>query len=204
MSTRVVHLHGALGAEFGKKISLAVETVPEAIEALMANFPSFASKIRNGFYRIVVGKTLKNGFELEAHQLLGFKLGNQELHLVPVVEGAKRGGLGKIIAGIALIGLSAMTGGAAGAIVGQTLWAGTTVGSLAASIGTSMLLTGVASMIAPEATSDDESNQSFVMSGPVNNTREGSIVPIVYGEVYTGGVMISGGATVSTKEVSND
>ncbi|GAB1363653.1 hypothetical protein MASR1M32_28890 [Rhodobacter sp.] len=107
---RTIHLHGSLGQEFGHKIRLAVDTVQEAIDALQANFPRFFNAIRNGHFRVVVGKTQKDGLELEEAMLPGFKLGNQDLFIIPVIKGSKRGGLGKIIAGIALIGLSMMGG----------------------------------------------------------------------------------------------
>ena len=55
-------------------------------------------------------------------------------------------------------------------------------------------------MLAPELKAE-ETKKSFTMTGPQNNTREGGIVPIVYGEVYTGGTMISGALNVVTKEV---
>ena len=194
---RTIHLYGSLGQAFGRKIRLGVDTVQEAIDALQANFPKFFNHIRNGHFRVVVGKTEKNGMELDEAMLPGFKLGKQDLHLVPVIEGAKRGGVGKIIAGIALIGLSAF----GGAALAAPLFAGgsMSMGSIAGAMGTSLLLNGVATMLAPEMKSEDQ-EKSFTMTGPQVTTREGGIVPIIYGRVWTGGTMINGAITIRQQE----
>lgn len=193
---RTIHLHGSLGREFGRQIRLAVDTVQEAIDALQANFPTFFKTIRNGHFRVLVGKTQKNGMELDEAMLPGFKLGQQDLFIIPVVKGSKRGGIGKIIAGIALIGLSAF----GGAALAGPLFAGGSMsaGTIAGTMGTSMLLTGVATMLAPEMKAESR-EQSFTMTGPQVTTREGGIIPIAYGEVITGGVMINGALDIRRK-----
>ena len=188
---RDIHLYGALGKQFGRKHSFDVDTVADAIEALRANFIEFFNAIRNGHYRVVVGKTTRIGIELDEAMLPGFKLGKQDLHIVPVVKGSKRGGLGKIIAGIALIGLSLTTGGAAGALMGTQLFGTMTAGAVVGQIGLGLALTGVASFLAPEQEAPDDT-KSYTMTGPQITAREGGIVPIVYGEVWTGGTMING------------
>lgn len=193
---RPVHLHGALGKEFGRKFEFDADSVVDVLCALRANFPRFANAIRNGFYKVVVGKSVSSGMALAENEVAGFNLGAKPVHIVPVVAGRKRGGLGKIIAGIALIGLSMVPGlnvgiwSAAGA--GGATWSGA-----ASALGTSMLLTGVATMIAPEIDAGD-TKESFTMSGPSSNIQEGNIIPIAYGEVVTGGYMISGGITINT------
>lgn len=188
---RKIHLYGALKQEFGAAHSFAVETIAEAIQALRANFPAFAARLRPGFYRVVVGQSQKNGMELGESDLAGFRLGNQDLHIVPVVKGSKRGGLGKIIAGIALIGLSIVTGGAGGMLAG-TLWGSTTGASLLGQIGVGVLMTGVASLLAPQVEDSGDKEKSYTSSGPVVTTREGGIIPIAYGKVICGGTMING------------
>lgn len=193
-----IKLYGALGKEFGRKHSFEIDSVADAIEALRANFPRFFDAIRYGHYRVVVGKTTTKGMELEEAMLPGFKLGKQDLHIVPVTKGSKRGGLGKIIAGIALIGLSMATGGA-GFMAASIGTGGMTVGGVVGSVGTSLLLTGVASLLAPEIDAPED-QQSFTMTGPTNTTREGGIIPIVYGEVITGGTMINGSLGISNSD----
>lgn len=187
-----VHLYGALGAEFGRKYRFDVERVGEVIAALRANFPTFDASFRDGFYRVVLGKTKTQGTALREDQIGHVKLAGRPVHIVPVVAGRKRGGLGKIISGVALIGLS-MLGSAA--LMGAPLM-GTTTGALFGQMGVAMALTGVASMIAPETDASDD-KKSYTMTGPQSNTREGHILPICYGEVITGGSLISGGIEIN-------
>lgn len=191
---RKVHLYGALATQFGKQHSFHIDSVPEAIQALRANFPNFAAALREGFYRVVVGKSQKHGVAIGEDELVGLRLGSQDLHIVPVVKGSKRGGLGKIIAGIALIGLSVFTGGLGGMFTATLggVQGGLSITSAIAGIGQAMLLTGVASLLAPEQKDTSDKEKSFTSSGPVTSTREGGIIPIVYGEVITGGVMVNG------------
>lgn len=188
---RNINLHGALGAEFGKTHRLNVDSVAEVIQALRVNFPGFANAIRYGFYKIILGRTKTGGLTLRDDQM-GVALGDRDVHIVPTVEGRKNGGIGKAIAGIALIGLSMGTFGF-GAAMAAPLWSGSTMtlGTMVGNMGVSMLLTGVASLIAPEQ-DGVEDKKSFTMSGPVSDLKEGMIIPVVYGEVITGGYMISG------------
>lgn len=193
MSLTQVHLHGTLGTQFGKHYRFAVESVGEVIAALRANFPTFENAIRHGFYRVVLGKSKAHGLALTEEQAGRVRLAGRPVHIVPTVRGRKRGGLGKIVAGIALIGLSIMSGGTAlmAASIGST-----SVGAMVFTGGVGMIVAGVAQMIAPEQSAADE-KQSFTMTGPQSNLKEGNIVPIAYGEVVTGGYLISGGIEIN-------
>lgn len=196
-----VYLHGALGKQFGRRFEFDIQTAQEALQALRANFPKFANAIRGNFYRVVVGKSVRSGLALDETEVPGFKLGTQALHIVPVAKGRKNGGIGKIIAGIALIGLSLIPGMAApifAGLAGSATWAGA-----ASSIGLGLAINGIASLIAPEQESGD-TRQSYTTTGPTSNIREGNILPIAYGEVVVGGYMISGGVVVeATADSSN-
>lgn len=189
-----IHLHGALGAEFGRKYRFAVETVGEVIAALRANFAGFDASFRGGFYKVILGKSRTHGTALREDQVGRVKLAGRAVHIVPVVAGRKRGGLGKIISGIALIGLSML--GPAGLMGVQLFSGGATIGTMVGNMGLAMVLTGVASMIAPEQGAGDD-KKSFTMTGPQSNVREGHILPITYGEVITGGSLISGGIEIN-------
>jgi predicted phage tail protein len=198
---REVHLYGALGKEFGARHRFDIKDVPEALQALAANFPKFLDKLRGGYFKVVVGKSPRKGIALDERTIITQKLKNHSIHIIPVTKGAKRSGLAKILAGILLIGLALIPGGAA--LMGTAIpLVGGTIGSVITQIGTGLILTGVASLIAPEKKSDDE-NKSFTISGPQVTLKEGGIVPIAYGEVITGGTMISGALRVDNRDASN-
>lgn len=179
-----VHLHGALAEKFGASYEFEIGSAREAVSALLANFPDFANELRKGNFHVVVGKSVETGLELDLEGLTDFNLGTRDIFILPEIEGAKRGGLGKLIFGVALLGLSAVTGGSA-------------LGAIAGNLGRGMILTGAASLLSPEVEAS-ESEKSFTMAGPQASTREGGIVPIIYGEVYTAPIMISGGISITT------
>lgn len=182
-----IRLYGALGKEFGTTHHFDITSPGEAFQALHANFARFTDKLRHGFYKVIVGKR-STGTELDQDTILHHQIGTDEIHVVPVIEG-RRGGLGKILAGVLLVGLAMFGGPLAATALGAS---GTlTVGSIAGQLGAGLMLTGVASLLAPSAETG-ETEKSFTMSGPSNNTREGGIVPIVYGECVVGGTLISG------------
>lgn len=121
--------------------------------------------------------------------------GQQRITIAPVVSGAGGNGLGQILLGAALIAVSwwnPMGWAAAGSFLSQaTLY----------SVGTSMILGGVAQMIAPTAKAQDpserpENQPSYVFNGAVNTTAQGHPVPVVYGRLIVGSAVISAGIDV--------
>jgi len=194
---RKVYLHGALGEEFGREFELNVKTAGEAIRALSANFPQFLQRIREGAWHVVRGKSVEKGMSLGEDDISTFNLGRGDLHIMPAVAGSKNsGGLLKIILGAVLVGAAFLfTGGAlaqpimAGALGGVT-------GTQLALVGVAVAVAGVSQLLAPEEESKDDDDSSFTMAGPGNTYEQGQPVPLVYGEVYTGGVLISGGIDI--------
>lgn len=195
---RKVYLHGALAEKYGPVFELDVATAGEAVRALGTNFPEIINDFRANDWHVVRGEDIDTGFSLEADDLNTFKLGTGDLHFVPHVAGSKRGGLLKIILGVALVGLGFFMGFSTpvlGTTAAGTPVAGLTYGNLAM-VGFALALAGVASLLAPEEKSDEDKDSSFTFNGPGNAYEQGYPVPLVYGEVITGSVMVSGGMDV--------
>lgn len=195
---RKVYLHGKLGKTYGREFALDVTTAGEAIRALAANFPSFMKDIRDGAWHIVRGSSPKRGMELDEGEVASLRLGSGDLHIVPHVAGAKNNnGLLKVILGVVLIGAAfAFTGGALAAPIANGALGGIT-GTQVALFGAAVALAGVSSLISPEKKEEEkDGSNSFTTAGPGNTYDQGNPVPLVYGEVITGGVMISGGVDV--------
>lgn len=209
---RTIHLHGALGKKYGKRFELNVCTAGEAIRALSANFPKFSKDIRDGAWHIVRGEKIDSGLDLaDEESIVSFNLGKGDLHIVPVVAGSKRAGLLKTILGVVLIGAAfALTGGALAGAIGPGLGMGSgflggITGTQVALFGAAMALAGISSLLTPqEKTKENDDDSSFTMAGPGNTTDQGVPVPLVYGEVITGGVMISGGYDVERIAIVGD
>lgn len=204
-----VILYGRLAKEFGPSFDLDVGSPAEAVRALEANFPGFYVSIREGHYR--VGYDAENGI-MEPDELLMVG-NNSEIHIEPVVVGAKKKGIFGIILGIIIIGAAiyfAPTAvvGAAGegssVVFGANLSKTFSVFGLnisfadVALFGLSMALQGVAGLLSPVpeipgTPEKPDGRPSFLFSGPINTAEQGGPVPLVYGQVRTGSTVISAG-----------
>jgi predicted phage tail protein len=206
---RVIKVYGKLAKHLGQRsFKAAVKTPAEAIRFLLANFPSLRSVISEGDYKVTVGRS---ELEIGNHpEYLHYPSASFEtIRIVPVVAGA--GGIGKILGGVALVALAI----AAPYIAGAAVWSGALsygAGSalIAAApfiggIGASLALGGIAQLLTPtpkisqgeDSTNDPRKSYSF--SGIQNITRQGVPVPVIYGEVFTGSIVISAG--INTEEV---
>lgn len=188
---RTIRLYGRLGARFGRRFRLAVDSAAEAVGALSAQIPGFeawlmASKDQG------VGYTVFAGTRNLAESDLAAPVGRDDIRIAPVLVGAKRGGVFQIILGAALIIVATIaTGGLAAAFAAGGMWGAT------ASIGLSMMLGGVAQMLAPMpkgGPSDrPENTPNYAFSGPINTQAQGNPVPLLYGRLIIGSAVISAG-----------
>ena len=204
---RKVKLYGKLAEFVGhKEFDVEVNSVGQAVSFLLNNFPQLEQYMSPKYYQVKVGN-----FDIDESEI-HYPVGQEDIHFVPAIIGAGRGGLGKILLGAALIGGAFLTGGAsftfaqiplanAGAITGIT---GTFLGKAAVYLGASLVLSGVAEMLFPlpkpeDYNSEQDPQLSFSFSGLQNTSRAGTPVPIVYGEIMTGSVVIS--AAIDTNQV---
>lgn len=177
---RTIRIYGRLAKRLGRRrFQAEVASVAEAVRFLLANFPDLESELAQGHYRVSVG-----GYELDEKELHD-PVGQQEIKIVPVISGA--GAVGRIIAGVALIALSFFLPPVAGIALG----------TIAFGIGTSLVLGGVAQLLTPvpqtSITETKDPRKSYSFSGIQQTSRQGVPVPVVYGEILVGSVVISAG-----------
>lgn len=183
---RKIKLYGRLAKFIGKRVLEAdVASAAEAVRFLLANFPEAEKHMADQYYRVSVG-----GYDL-AEEEIHYPVGQEPIKIIPVVAGA--GAVGRIIAGIALIALSF-------AIIPLGIAAaGSGIATLVGGIGASLVLGGIAQLLTPVpalpigAGSDKDPRKSYSFSGIQNTSRQGTPVPIVYGETVVGSVVISAG-----------
>lgn len=196
---REVRLYGHLGRQFGRIHRLAVESAAEAIRALVATVDGFEAALcrhRPGWHLRVGAATLA-----DAEQLRDPSSAGEVIRIIPAVAGAKSG-LGQVLLGVALIAAAVLMPVGAFGFGSAVLFGTTTVASLTGSIGVAMALGGVAQMLAPKpkhqagSDADDAQKQSYVFSGPINTSQQGVGVPIVYGTMTIGSVVVSTGLDV--------
>jgi predicted phage tail protein len=195
MSVRKIHLHGALGKKYGRVVELDVDTVGDAVRGLSVNFKGFLEDLKEGCWRIVRGDK-KTGLELELEDVNSFKLGAADLHFFPVVAGSKRSGAIKTVVGVALVGTAVALAGP-GAIFSTPLLGGLISTGNVAMVGLSLSIAGVATLLSPkEQQKTNQIDQRSSQLGPSNVYEQGNPVPLVYGEVICGSVVVSSGLQI--------
>ena len=186
-----------------KELEAVVKNPAEAVRFLVTNFPKLEAYMANKYYQVLVGKE-----DVDKEDLHN-PIGQDDIHIVPVIAGAG-GGTGKILLGAALIGgaflFTPLTAGSFfSPIVAQGSFAAALPMTKAAvALGGALILSGVSDMLFPlpkpkEFKSEQDPQLSFSFSGTQNTSRAGTPVPIVYGEIVTGSVVISG--AIDTQQV---
>jgi predicted phage tail protein len=128
-----------------------------------------------------------------------------EIKIVPVIAGA--GATGRIILGVALVAFAIAFAPVGAGFLGAGLAAGGSTFTLGAAasaaiglIGVSLVLSGVAQLLTPtpKTNTQDEGDprKSFSFSGVQNTSRAGLPVPVVYGEMLVGSVVVSAGVDI--------
>ena len=195
---RKLKLYGELAKFVGhKEFEIQVDSLGKAVSFLVNNFPQVEKYMNPKYYQVKVGNYAVDQDEIH------HPIGQEDIHIVPVITGAGGGGLGKTLLGAALIGIALINpfGAAAiGTFGGTPLLVSQAVGFL----GVSLTLMGVSEMLFPlpkpkEFKSEQDPQLSFSFSGTQNTSRAGTPVPIVYGEIFTGSVVIS--AAIDTNQV---
>jgi len=195
---RTIHLHGALGKKYGRKIRMDVASPAEAVRALSLQIKGFAAYVEKRYYQVFRG-TRRDGVDVGPRGL-HLRLGDDltEIHIVPRAAGAKNDGLGKILLGGLLIAASFVIPGA---------WAigGKAVAGILGQAGLAMALGGVSSLLAQQADkggTDEDQAKSDLFGAPVNLTSPGSPWPIVVGRCEVASVMTSSAIHVEDRAPS--
>lgn len=211
-----VFLHGNFGQTVGPEWELYAKTPAQALRLIEANTKKVFKfltdiKERNVNYQILIGDQ-----PISSEQELNCGMGKQqELHFVPVPEGAKSG-LGKILAAIAIIVVVfvlqqyeflptlAQIGGAGGAAAAGFGATSAYVTLAAYSVATSLIVGGITQIIVgnPKTSgySSEENEPSYIFNGPINTTRQGNPVPLCYGKMLCGSALIT--LQVSSTDIS--
>ena len=205
---RKVKLYGQLAEFIGhKEFEIKVNSVSQAVSFLIHNFPEVERFMSPKYYQVKVGS-----YDIDENEL-AYPVGQEDIHFIPVISGAGSG-TGKFLLGAALIGASFFFPGAGlfgtygagmtpAVIAGKGAFA-TKFATAISGIGAALVLTGVSEMLFPlpapqKFNSEEDPQLSFNFSGVQNTSRAGTPVPIVYGEIITGSVVIS--AAVDTNQV---
>ena len=200
---RKLKLYGELAEFVGHKdFEIEASNIPKAISFLVNNFPQIEPYMNPKYYQVKVGNYAINEEEIF------YPIGQEDIHIVPVISGS--GSVGRILLGGALLAVSFGAFGAFGG--GLTFgkgfgasWAAAGFGAKAAFIGgAALVLGGVTDLLfpmpaMPEFASEEDPKLSYNFGGTQNTGRAGTPVPLVYGEIVTGSIVISG--AIDTEQV---
>lgn len=187
-----IHLHGSL-SQFGVSHDLEILTAGEAIVALCSVCPGFTKGLKDGSWILMRGDS-ETGLALDEEMITDMRLGNADLHILPSVMGAKNNsGAVKVILGAVLIAASFGSAAFLAKPISAAMMGATTWGNAIGQVGLAMTLMGASQMLAPQTDSDAEDDKSYTFTGPVSRQGQGHAIQLVYGEVITGAMVISGG-----------
>jgi|LULO01.1.fsa_nt_gb predicted phage tail protein len=209
-----------LGKKYGEThVYYNLKTPAEAIKLLCINYPEFAKDVFKLQEQGIFYKVQQVDIDLELSDLF-LPLGSHDLVVTPVISGS--GDVGKFVLGGLMIGVGIISGGA-GFGVGGALGFGSTTGafSLAATVGNvgiAMVLSGIGDLLTPQptlSTMDTEGaftnynsgpasltkgadgTQTYAYTGATNSSGLGKTIPVAYGKVLAGSLLI--GAQIDTK-----
>lgn len=164
-----IKLNGILGTKFVPELQGQISTVREAINLLCCNFSDFKHYVLSSEWRytvIVKGKNWERYITENSPAIL-LPISGCTVEITPVVEGSGKGA-GKILTNIAMIGIgiALVTTGAA------------------APLGWSLIFSGATGLLNSIINGNPkEDAKSTFFQSPGFNTKEGTPIPLVFGEV---------------------
>lgn len=218
-----IRLYGPLAKFIGQRKFLAeISSAGEAVRMLLANFPGLERHMADQHYKVIV-----DGYDTDLEEIhypasqtikivpvLGGAGGGG---VGKIFTGIALIAVSFLLPGAGLFGATSVFGATA-----ATGWAAagiaTTIGTIASAVGVALVLGGVSQLLSPtpqlnqigpasqslggrntttEGTEMDP-QESYSFSGIQNTSRQGTPVPVVYGETIVGSVVISAGIDVDT------
>ena len=176
-----VRFYGSL-KQFGTEFRLDCKTPAEVVQALTSQIPKLRQFIQQGLFTVRVGREYLDNRYLEQGLNQHLK-DDATVHFTPVLKGSKKAGLFQTIVGAVMVVVGVFTawaGGPALIVGGIGLMAG----------GVAQMLTKMPSMSTGK---DVEKKQSTSFSNLSNMAAQGRPMPLAYGRIRVGSLIISQG-----------
>ncbi len=205
--TKIV-LVGSLGKAIGRsEWHLDVRSTSEALRAIDINTRGalgdyLRGPARDRFYRIALQKRTNVIDPKEATN----RSGRSTIYIMPAIRGRDKG-IGKIIAGVALIALTVLSAGGAFGVAAEAFFgtAGglSVAGAITIGFGVSLILGGISQILTPRPqgpNASPEQAQSTAFPGTAAAVVQGGCVPVVYGRALVSPIPVS--ITTNNNDVS--
>ena len=187
-----IKVYGRLARFLGFRTFLAdVNSAGEAMRFLLANWPELEKHISGQVYKVKVGE-----YDIGEDEL-NDPSGCQDIKIIPVATGSGdffKSTIGKFVMAAAFIAAPYLAPALAGTAIGAT-----TLGAISTSIGISFALSGASQLLFPPpappniASINNPSNQNFAFSGIQQVSRVGTALPLAFGQVFCGSIVVSAG-----------
>ena len=183
---RKIKVYGRLAEYVGWHVNYAdVKNMKDVYKYLVCNYPKIESHIMENMYRI----TINNDVIKTEEDLLVKNEG--EIKIIPIVSGSVWW-LAPILIGV---GAAAVTVAATATSFAFVL------GSALIATGVSMGIQGVTNLLFPQQTpeisfsglSETDARVNYSFNGIQNVSRSGVCIPLIYGEVFCGSIVVSSG-----------
>ena len=218
---QLVMLAGELGEKYGTQHEYYnLRTPADAIKLLCVNHPGFQRDLVTAHENGIGYKLIQSGAAM-GYDELHLPFGSKPMMLVPVISGSGGStgqillGVGLVAFSIITAGAGVGFLGLGAGLTAGTFTLGAAASVAIGSVGASMILGGVANLISPQpelpklgnnrfdngtnvrgtgaqgVTRGADGQQSYGFSGPANTVGTGATVPVIYGEVITGGHLMA-------------
>ncbi len=192
---RTIKVYGKLRQILGQSTFEAdLNNVGQAFSFLHNNFPELQGYLLTTPYRVWTGDKLVTEEKI-------FMSGESDIKIIPVATGS-----GFLVPFIAPVFSGAVSSAIAG-VVGTGI-----IGSIVTAVGTSLIIDGVTSMLAPQPPTATQSGMdptdpaslasNYSFSGITNISKSGVPINLIYGETIVGSVTVSNG--IDTVQVRGD
>lgn len=180
-----VYLYGSLGRRYGREFEFYVSDAAEALRALCSQMKGLRERLQKGFYKVQIDK------QYSTEETIGADLhrkGTQVLKITPSVKGAggEDSGPLMLIAGIVILAFMWWNpfGWAAASMV-------MTMGT---SLGMGLVMGGLQQMLTTlPKNQGNEEGKSTSFSNLDNMGAQGAAIPIIYGDIRVGSLVLSQG-----------
>ena len=194
---KTIKVYGKLKEFLGQGVfQAAVKSPLQAVNFLKANFAGIEKHMNDQIYKVKIGSNSVNDELLSLH-------GQGDIQIIPVAIGAGwfdwlddvfdfvgdtvSGAVNWVSNNILSVGVTLLTGG---------------LGGLLTNLGTNLLISGVSGLLSPQkptastssvGDTDPNIRGSYNFNGIQNISTAGVPIPILYGSVFTGSIIISSG-----------
>ena len=199
---RKVYLEGEIADKFGKEFTMNVKSFGEVMRCLEANFKGFKKYLIDCHEKDVMFQCMVAGKPIEDERELFLLYPEGDMVITSVPAGSRKSQAGQMIMAAVMIYIGVQLGGIAGgapsststtSIAGVQMTAGQIeiLSLMFISMGVNLGMSALSQMMAPDPSTDNDQDESYLFQGTGQTIIEGDPVPVLYGRLRVPGRPIS-------------